>query len=102
MRQQAGRDESQHGVTRGKQDLGLRLERLGLQAVLQWGALLLFGYFYVMRARRIERFGIPPERFGLFHRALRVVAERSGPVHREPRAQLMADIDRILHTMGGE
>ena len=49
--------------------------------------------FDVVLAGGVQRFGVPPQCSGFLHRALNIVAERAGPIHRKARAQLVADLD---------
>ena len=96
MRQQSGRDEGEHRVAGGQQNLRLRLERLGLQAMLQRRPALLRGDLDIALAGGVQRVGVPAQRLRLFDRALHVVAERTRPVDRELRAEFVADLHRVL------
>ncbi len=92
MLQQSGADEREHGIAGRQQDLGLRLERLRLQAMFQRGAIVLLRQLDIGLARGVQSVGIPAQRLGLFDGALRVIAERTRPIDRELRAQFMADL----------
>ena len=54
-----------------------------------------------MLAGGVQSLGVPPQRLGLLHRALRVIAQRAGPVHGELGAQFMADVDRVPNPIRG-
>ncbi len=69
--------------------------------MLQRGAALLRGDFDVAVTGCIDRVSVPPKRVRLFNRALHVVAQRTGPVNREPGAQLVPNIHRILDAKLG-
>src|SRR6476659_6824990 len=95
MCEKPGRDEREHGVAGGQQDLSLGLEWFGFQAVLQRWAALLSRDFDVMVTGGVQSFGVPAQSAGFLHRALNIVAERAGPIHRKVCAQLMTDLDVI-------
>ena len=62
------------------------------------GRPFLRGDFDIVLAGGVERVGVPAQRLGFVDRALHVVAERSGPVDGEVRAQFVTDIDGIAHA----
>ena len=86
-------------ASRGRQqNFRLRLERLRFHAMFQSRPAVFLRRSRCPLARRIQRLRIPAQRLRLLHRALDVVTERTRPVHRELRAQLMPDINRILNA----
>src|SRR5258708_16685145 len=69
--------------------------------MFQRGAIVLFRKVDVGLASRVQSVGIPAQGLGLFNGALRIVAERTRPVDRELRPQLMTDPDRVPETPRG-
>src|SRR6185437_3656732 len=101
MLDKAGEDESQHGVGSWQQDLGLRFERLRLEAMLEGRLPLFFCNLNIRLASCVDAVGEPPQRLCLVDGALYVVAQHTGPVNTKLRFELMSDCNCICQAAFG-